>query len=94
MANAEALMRLFNAGNHQRKVGGTKMNAESSRSHSVFSILLEVFMRHPNEGRTQRDFYAMKLEAALSCPLDRSLWSSVVPKHVQEFDKRRNQCNV
>lgn len=44
MANAGALMRLFNAGNTQRKVGGTKMNAESSRSHSVFSILLEVIV--------------------------------------------------
>lgn len=42
VANAADLMGLFNAGNNQRKVGGTKMNAESSRSHSVFSILLEV----------------------------------------------------
>lgn len=49
MANADDLMRLFNAGNNQRKVGGTKMNAESSRSHSVFSILLEVIARHVNE---------------------------------------------
>ena len=37
-----ALEQLFTQGNLQRKVGGTKMNAESSRSHSVFSILLEV----------------------------------------------------
>ncbi|CAM9233267.1 unnamed protein product, partial [Hapterophycus canaliculatus] len=41
--SAAELMQLFVAGDHQRKVGGTKMNAESSRSHSVFSILLEVY---------------------------------------------------
>lgn len=39
---AEELLRLFSLGNAQRKVSGTKMNAESSRSHSIFSILLEV----------------------------------------------------
>eukprot|EP00903_Cladosiphon_okamuranus_P011418 g10760.t1 len=43
VASAAELMRLFNAGNNQRKIGGTKMNAESSRSHSIFSILLEVY---------------------------------------------------
>ena len=42
VTNASQLMHMFTAGNQQRKVGGTKMNAESSRSHSVFSILLEV----------------------------------------------------
>lgn len=42
VTSASQLMHMFTAGNHQRKVGGTKMNAESSRSHSVFSILLEV----------------------------------------------------
>ncbi|CAM9859844.1 unnamed protein product, partial [Choristocarpus tenellus] len=36
------LLRLFTLGNSQRKVGGTKMNAESSRSHSIFGILVEV----------------------------------------------------
>ncbi|CAB1115306.1 unnamed protein product [Ectocarpus sp. CCAP 1310/34] len=41
--DASELMHLFTSGNHQRKVGGTKMNAESSRSHSVFSVLLEVY---------------------------------------------------
>lgn len=40
--DAQELSRLFTLGNAQRKVGGTKMNAESSRSHSIFSVLLEV----------------------------------------------------
>ncbi|DAZ94896.1 TPA: hypothetical protein N0F65_008040, partial [Lagenidium giganteum] len=34
-------LRLFEAANKKRQVGATKMNAESSRSHSVFSILIE-----------------------------------------------------
>ena len=37
------LMELFNAGNGMRHVGATKMNAESSRSHSIFSILVESY---------------------------------------------------
>jgi hypothetical protein len=40
--SAEALATLFEQGNKMRKVGGTKMNAESSRSHSIFSIIVEV----------------------------------------------------
>lgn len=32
----QELMDLFNAGNEMRHVGATKMNAESSRSHSIF----------------------------------------------------------
>lgn len=38
----EALLGLFERGNAKRHVGATKMNAGSSRSHSVFSILVEV----------------------------------------------------
>ena len=34
-------LELFNSGNSVRHVGSTKMNAESSRSHSVFSILIK-----------------------------------------------------
>ncbi|CAM9204936.1 unnamed protein product [Chrysoparadoxa australica] len=41
-ATAEELSKLFEKGNAMRKVGGTKMNAESSRSHSIFSVLIEV----------------------------------------------------
>jgi Kinesin motor domain len=41
-ATAQELSALFDAGNRMRKVGGTKMNAESSRSHSIFSVLIEV----------------------------------------------------
>merc|ERR1712070_1332172 len=37
------LMELFNAGNDMRHGGATKMNAESSRSHSIFSILVESY---------------------------------------------------
>jgi len=36
----EELMDLFDKGNKRRHVGATKMNAESSRSHSIFSILI------------------------------------------------------
>lgn len=46
VAQANDLTNVFTQGNRQRKVGGTKMNAESSRSHSVFSILLEVTHFH------------------------------------------------
>jgi len=37
---AEELLDLFERGNRERHVGATKMNAESSRSHSIFSILI------------------------------------------------------
>ena len=39
--SAEELMELFNTGNNARHVGATKMNAESSRSHLIFSIIIE-----------------------------------------------------
>jgi hypothetical protein len=35
------LMDLFNAGNAERHTGATKMNAVSSRSHSIFAIMVE-----------------------------------------------------
>jgi kinesin family protein C2/C3 len=37
------LMDLFNRGNAKRHTGGTKMNAESSRSHSIFAIMVESY---------------------------------------------------
>ena len=39
--NYAKLISLFNKGNSKRHVGATKMNAGSSRSHSIFSILIE-----------------------------------------------------
>ena len=39
--SADELMELFNTGNAARHVGATKMNAESSRSHLIFSIIIE-----------------------------------------------------
>ncbi|OWZ18224.1 Kinesin [Phytophthora megakarya] len=36
-------LRLFEAANKKRQVGATKMNAESSRSHSIFSLLVESY---------------------------------------------------
>ena len=36
------LFELFNKGNLERHTGATQMNAESSRSHSVFAIMVEV----------------------------------------------------
>lgn len=37
------LMDLFNEGNLMRHTGATKMNAESSRSHSIFAIMVESY---------------------------------------------------
>eukprot|EP01029_Cantina_marsupialis_P013375 TRINITY_DN295_c3_g1_i3.p1 TRINITY_DN295_c3_g1~~TRINITY_DN295_c3_g1_i3.p1 ORF type:complete len:1305 (-),score=501.46 TRINITY_DN295_c3_g1_i3:126-4040(-) len=39
--NGDHLFELFNEGNKSRHVGSTKMNAESSRSHSIFSVVIE-----------------------------------------------------
>lgn len=41
--SAEEVMDLFERGNRSRAVGSTKMNAESSRSHLVFSILINSY---------------------------------------------------
>eukprot|EP01039_Chlorochromonas_danica_P003382 gene3382-3707_t len=41
--SAEELMDLFNKGNVERHTGATKMNAESSRSHSIFAIMVESY---------------------------------------------------
>ena len=41
-SSAEDLLTLFDKGNSMRHVGATKMNSESSRSHSIFAILVEV----------------------------------------------------
>ena len=51
-ASADELMELFNAGNEMRHVGATKMNAESSRSHSIFSILIEVYNKQTRKTST------------------------------------------
>ncbi len=37
----EAVLKLMNQGNKQRKVGGTSMNERSSRSHTIFRIIVE-----------------------------------------------------
>jgi hypothetical protein len=42
-ATGDDLMQLFNVGNLERHVGSTKMNAESSRSHSIFAIMIESY---------------------------------------------------
>lgn len=39
----DELMGLFHQGNAERHVGATKMNAESSRSHSIFAIMIETY---------------------------------------------------
>mmetsp|Transcript_16795 Transcript_16795/g.25247 ORF Transcript_16795/g.25247 Transcript_16795/m.25247 type:complete len:1631 (-) Transcript_16795:170-5062(-) len=42
-SSAEELMELFRLGNMERHVGATKMNAESSRSHSIFAVMCESY---------------------------------------------------
>jgi len=42
-ASADELLSLFDQGNANRHVGATAMNAESSRSHSIFAILIESY---------------------------------------------------
>lgn len=39
----QEMMELFEKGNAERHTGATKMNAESSRSHSIFAIMVESF---------------------------------------------------
>ncbi|KAE8908194.1 Kinesin-like protein [Phytophthora fragariae] len=39
----EQTLKLFESANKKRQVGATKMNAESSRSHSIFSLLVESY---------------------------------------------------
>ncbi|KAL3671110.1 hypothetical protein V7S43_004292 [Phytophthora oleae] len=39
----EQTLKFFEAANKKRQVGATKMNAESSRSHSIFSLLVESY---------------------------------------------------
>lgn len=41
--SAAQMKELFRVGNMERHVGATKMNAESSRSHSIFSIVVESY---------------------------------------------------
>ena len=43
VSSFEDLMDLFNQGNAERHTGATRMNAESSRSHSIFSIMIESY---------------------------------------------------
>lgn len=43
VGSASELMELFRLGNLERHVGATKMNAESSRSHSIFAIMCETY---------------------------------------------------
>lgn len=43
IAGPDELFALFNAGNLERHTGATQMNAESSRSHSIFSIMVEAY---------------------------------------------------
>jgi hypothetical protein len=42
-ADSAELLVLFDKGNKCRSVGSTKMNSESSRSHSIFAVLLECY---------------------------------------------------
>lgn len=39
----EDVLALFEQGNAMRHVGATKMNAESSRSHCVFSMIISLY---------------------------------------------------
>lgn len=43
VASPDELFYMFTQGNMERHVGATKMNAESSRSHSIFAIMIESY---------------------------------------------------
>jgi hypothetical protein len=43
VSSPDELMDLFMRGNAERHTGATKMNAESSRSHSIFAIMVESY---------------------------------------------------
>ena len=40
-ADTEQLMKIFDEGSKNRHVASTKMNAESSRSHLIISVIIE-----------------------------------------------------
>jgi hypothetical protein len=44
--SGDSLLELFTKGNAERHTGATNMNAESSRSHSIFSIMVESYDRN------------------------------------------------
>ena len=54
ITSLDELQSLFEEGNAQRHVGSTKMNAESSRSHSVFCIIVEVYHKATKKTSTAK----------------------------------------
>jgi len=48
--NAAEMQKIMDSGNSNRSVGATLMNAESSRSHSIFSIVVESSVNDPQTG--------------------------------------------
>ena len=49
---AAELLELFDTGNGARHVGSTKMNAESSRSHLVFAVMIESYNKQTKKTTT------------------------------------------
>ena len=56
-ADLEALNGIFEKGTSNRKVASTKMNSESSRSHLIFSVLLEV--KNKTTGNVNRGKFSL-----------------------------------
>jgi hypothetical protein len=74
-------LKLFESANKKRQVGATKMNAESSRSHSIFSILVENYNKTT---KTVRTFYLhistnLQIYMSLSLSLNPCFSSHSIP---------------
>jgi hypothetical protein len=84
VGSGDELMELFRLGNEQRHVGSTLMNAESSRSHSIFSILAEVY-----DNTTKRTTYGKLslVDLAGSERADKTGASSERLKEAQSINK-------
>lgn len=63
VATQEALMDVMTGGNKNRSVGATLMNADSSRSHSLFCVTIETaeMMTIPATGKEEQKIKQGKL---------------------------------
>ena len=85
-ANFDDLQSLFDKGNKKRHVGATRMNAGSSRSHSIFSILIGESVRVV---RRRCDKQPLLISSSFTCFIRRRLEGL---KHRSEDSRKANSC--